>query len=326
MSPRTRIRAVVALVALVAAGIAVGAALHGRGGGGGSTAVGKRGAPPLQLSILVRNDAEAKALRAAEAAYDGGRRVEARRQFERLLQRDPGSLEASVGVAVAAWPDGTVDKLRALATSHPDSALVRLHLGLALYASGDDAGANAQWREAGRREPDSPSALRAEDLLHSNMAPGRPFFYPDLAPPRGIAKLSPPEQLKELRRAASGGGVDDNLLYGVALQRVGRPVSALAAFDRALALDPKSVAAQVAAAVGRFDKDKPAAAFSRLGPLAQAYPRAAVVRFHLGLLLLWIRDVKDARTQLQRAADADRRGNYGREARALLSRLELIGT
>lgn len=326
MSPRTRIRAVVAFAALAAAGIAVGAALHGGGQKGDSSTTVKRGPPPLELSIVVRNDSEGWALRSAETAYDGGRREDARRMFDRLVRRDPASVEAKVGAAIARWPNGTVDRLRALTASHPDSALVRLHLGLSLYASGDDASASAQWREAEQRDPDSPSALRAEDLLHPDMAPGRPFFYPASAAPPAIVKLPPAEQLQELRRAAVRGGAEENLLYGVALQRIGRPVSALAAFDHALAVEPQSVAAQVAAAVGRFDKDDPAAAFSRLGPLARAHPRAAVVRFHLGLLLLWIRDVKDARTQLQRAADVDRRGIYGREARGLLSRLELIGT
>jgi predicted Zn-dependent protease len=158
------------------------------------------------------------------------------------------------------------------------------------------------------------------------MAPGHPFFYPDFPTPAGISKLSPAKQLETLQEDAVKGGVEANLLYGVALQRVGMPVSARAAFARALALDPDSVPAQVADAVGRFDKSRPAAAFSRLGPLARDHPRAAVVRFHLGLLLLWIGDVKDARDQLQRAAASDRRGTYGKEAHALLSRLEAIGT
>jgi tetratricopeptide (TPR) repeat protein len=326
VSPRTRIRAVVALAALAAAGIAVGAALHGRAQTGDSSTTVKRSPPPLELSVLVGNDAEARALRAAERTYDRGARAAAKRQFGGLATRYPSSVEAAVGSAIAEWPEHTLETLRSLANQHPDSALVRLHLGLALYSAGQDKAARAQWREAKRREPDSPSALRAEDLLHPDMAPGRPFFFPASAAPPAIVKLPPAEQLQELRRAAARGDAEDNLLYGVALQRIGRPVSALAAFDHALAVEPQSVAAQVAAAVGRFDKDEPAAAFSRLGPLARAHPRAAVVRFHLGLLLLWIRDVKDARTQLQRAADVDRRGIYGRDARGLLSRLELIGT
>jgi tetratricopeptide (TPR) repeat protein len=328
VSPRTRIRLIVGVAALAAAGIAVGATLIGGGGGDETSATQpkQRGVPGLELSVLLRNDAEARGLREAERAYDSGNRAAARAQFAALLEKDPDSLEAAVGAAVAGWPDTTLLRLRQLAAEHPGSALVHLHLGLALYAAGDDQEASAQWREARQVEPDTPSALRAEDLLHPDMAPGRPYFFPSFAPTLDLGKQSAASQLEALRRQAVRGGVKDNLLYGVALQRVGRPVSARAAFARALELDGQSLDAQVADAVGRFDKAAPAEAFSRLGPLAEAHPRSALVRFHLGLLLLWIRNVQEARKQLQRAADADRGGFYGREARMLLSRLEAIGT
>jgi tetratricopeptide (TPR) repeat protein len=327
VSPRTRVRVIVAVVALAAAGVAVGATLIGTGEDETSPSrPTNRGAPGLELSVLLRNDAEARGLRQAERAYDSGNRAAARAQFAALLEKDPDSLEAAVGAAVAGWPDTTLLRLRQLAAEHPGSALVHLHLGLALYAAGDDQEASAQWRQALQVEPDTPSALRAEDLLHPDMAPGRPYFYPSFAPTLDLGKQSAAGQLEALRRQAVRGGVKDNLLYGVALQRVGRPVSARASFARALELDGQSLDAQVADAVGRFEKDAPAEAFSRLGPLAEAHPRSALLRFHLGLLLLWIRDVQEARKQLQRAADADRGGFYGREARMLLSRLEAIGT
>jgi predicted Zn-dependent protease len=318
----------VAVVALAAAGIAVGATLVGRGGGDQTspTEPKQRGAPGLELSVLLRNDAEARSLRQAERAYDSGNRAAARAQFAALLGKDPKSLEAAVGAAVADWPDTTLPRLRQLVAEHPGSALVHLHLGLALYAAGDDREAAAQWRQALELEPDTPSALRAEDLLHPDMAPGRPYFYPSFAPTLDLGKQSAAAQLEALRRQAAKGGLKANILYGVALQRVGRSVSARNAFGRALELEPESLDAKVADAVGRFDKAAPAQAFSRLGPLAQAHPTSALVRFHLGLLLLWIRDVAGARKQLQRAADADRGGFYGKEARALLSRLEAIGT
>jgi tetratricopeptide (TPR) repeat protein len=327
VSPRTRIRLIVGVAALAAVGIAVGATLMGKGEDEPPAAQPEqRGAPGLELSVLLRNDREAKALRAAERTYDRGNRADAKEQFDSLLASDPESVEAAVGVAVSGWPEQTLGRLRRLAVEHPKSALVHLHLGLALYASGQDTAAEDEWRQALEVEPDTASALRAEDLLHPDMAPGRPFFYPSFAPTLDIGEESAKEQLAALRRQAATGDVRDNLLYGVALQRVGRSVSARAAFARALELDGDSLAARVADAVGRFEKDKPAEAFSRLGPLAQANPRSAIVRFHLGLLLLWIRDVEGARKQLQNAAAADRRGFYGKEARALLSRLEVIGT
>jgi tetratricopeptide (TPR) repeat protein len=327
VSPRTRVRLIVGVVALVAAGVAVGATLIGRGGDEGSASPPtNRGAPGLELSVVLGSDAEAKGLRRAERAYDSGDRASARAHFASLLEADPESIPAAVGAAVSSWPEGTLIRLRRLLTEHPMSALVRLHLGLALYSAGDDPAAEAQWRQALAVEPDSPSALRAEDLLHPNMAPGRPYFFPSFGPSPDLRGDSAAEQLAALRRDAARGGVDANLLYGVALQRVGRPVSARMAYARALERSPRNLDAQVADAVGRFDKASPAEAFSRLGPLAQAHPRSAMVRFHLGLLLLWIRDVKDARVQLQRAADADRGGFYGKEARALISRLEVVGT
>jgi len=129
-----------------------------------------------------------------------------------------------------------------------------------------------------------------------------------------------------LARAARKPELRAKLLYGVALQRVERPVSAERQFAAAAALAPDNPEAQVAAAVGRFDKDNPSAAFSRLGPLTKRFPRAPTVRFHLGLLLLWLNDLPDARKQL-RLARAEAPGTpLAREANRFLVRLSSIGT
>jgi tetratricopeptide (TPR) repeat protein len=308
-------------LALVAAAVVAGVALIGRGDG----SPGEK-PPVLELSVLLGDDSEAQALRAAERSYDSGRTDDARAQFAALLRDHPESLEAAVGAAVSAWPDGTLERLRALEASHPESALVHLHLGLALYAEGQQDEAAAEWREAVEVEPDSQSAVRAGDVLHPDMAPGLPSFFTTLEPPPRLTGKSPQEQLDELEAAARGGGADEWILYGTALQRVGKPISARAAFDRALELAPDRLDAKVAAAVGRFDKDDPSAAFSRLGPLARDNPDSALVRFHLGVLLLWIRDVQDARAQLEKAAATMPVSLYSREAKSLLSRLEGIGT
>jgi tetratricopeptide (TPR) repeat protein len=321
VSPRTRIRLIVGVTALVAAAVVVGVALIGRGDGSPT-----HKPPVLELSVLLGDDSEAEALRAAERAYDSGQAEQARTQFAAILRDDPASLEAAVGAAIASWPVGTLDRLRALEAAHPDSALIHLHIGLALYAEGQREEATAQWRSAAEAEPDSPSAVRAGDLLHPDMAPGLPSFFTDLQPPKGLAGKTAREQLDTLEQAARSGRADDWILYGTALQRVGRPVSASAAFDRALELAPERLDAKVAAAVGRFDKENPSAAFSRLGPLARDNPDSALVRFHLGVLLLWIRDVKDASAQLEKAASTQPESLYGKEAKSLLSRLEGIGT
>ena len=321
MSARTRVRLIVGVFALVAAAVVAGVALISRGDSSPD-----RRAPVLELSVLLGDDAEAQALRSAERAYDSGQTQEARSQFTAVLHDDPESVEAAVGAAIASWPDGTLERLRELEAAHPDSALVHLHLGLALYADGQQDAAAAEWRKAVETEPDSQSAVRAGDLLHPEMAPGLPSFFTTVEAPRGLAGKSAQEQLDMLEEAARTGGADEWLLYGTALQRVGKPLSARAAFDRALELAPESLDAKVAAAVGGFDKDDPSTAFSRLGPLARDNPDSALVRFHLGVLLLWIRDVKDARAQLEKAAATMPKSLYSREAKSLLSRLEGIGT
>ena len=321
MSARTRVRLIVGVSALVAAAVVTGVALLGRG-----DSSPERKPPVLELSVLLGDDAEARDLRAAERAYDSGRADEARSQFEAVLRDHPDSVEAAVGAAIASWPDGTIGRLRNLVAAHPESALVHLHLGLALYADGQQDEAKTEWSKAAEVEPDSQSAVRAGDLLHPEMAPGLPSFFTTVEPPKDLAGKPAQEQLDALERAARSGGADDWIVYGTALQRVGRPLSARAAFDRALELEPESLEAKVAAAVGRFDKDDPSAAFSRLGPLARDNPDSALVRLHLGVLLLWIRDVKDARTQLEKAAATMPESLYSREAKSLLSRLEGIGT
>ena len=78
--------------------------------------------------------------------------------------------------------------------------------------------------------------------------------------------------------------------------------------------------------MGLFDKSNPARAFSHLGPLVRTFPRAATVRFHLGLLLLWLGRVDEAKRQLA-LARADAPGSLlGREANGFLIRLKGIGT
>jgi predicted Zn-dependent protease len=84
--------------------------------------------------------------------------------------------------------------------------------------------------------------------------------------------------------------------------------------------------AQVAAAVGRFTKADPAAAFSRLGPLVRRFPRSQSVRFHLGELLVWLRQVKEAERQLGLARSLGPRTPLGRTSQAFLSQLATLRT
>jgi tetratricopeptide (TPR) repeat protein len=281
------------------------------------TGATERGRPPaLVLDLGVRTDPEAVALRRANRFYSAGKRRAAGMIFARYH-----SLPAQVGAALAAWPSETVPRLERLADSHPASALVLLHLGLAEVSSGRTQPARAAWQQALARDPNTESAVQAESLLHPGFAPGKPPFVPSFPVSTSVARLSPPEQLAALERGSREGGFRGRLLYGAALQRLGRPVSAEREFKAAALLAPNVAEAQVAAAVGLFSKVKPALAFSRLGPLAPRFPRSQSVRFHLGELLLWIGQLKKAGQELRLTYGEDKTSLLGRTSREFLAQL-----
>ena len=85
-------------------------------------------------------------------------------------------------------------------------------------------------------------------------------------------------------------------------------------FDRAARRYPHEVEAQVAGAVGQFDKDAPEKAFGRLGPLSRTYPNEPTVRFHLGVLLLWTGRIQGAERQFRLAVKAKPGSALAREA------------
>jgi len=304
--------AAVVAASLAAAAVVVGAAALG-GDEPGSQLKPRAGLPPLSLQLGVRTDAEAVDLRRAAQLYGKGRRAQARTVFERH-----DSLEARVGALLTDWPGDSLDRLERLATLYPRSGVVQLNLGLArLWAAKGDP--RQAWRRAVERAPDTPYAITASDLLHPEFARGVPIYVPRGPAPAEIAKLSAPRQFAALR-ARRTRSVADRLLYGVALQRLGRARSAEQVYAEAAKAAPDDPDAQTAAAVGRFTKDDPSRAFSRLGPLTQRFPHAATVRFHLGLLLLWTGQVKEAKKQL-RLARAERGDPLAREAERFLARL-----
>ena len=323
MTPRARVFLVVTSAAAVAAIATVGGTvLLSRGQASGTDRAGVRpGRPPLVLDFGVRTGPEVTALRRAAALYSKGREREAAAIFGRY-----GSLQAQVGAALAAWPGGTLVALDRLAREHPRSGLVRLHLGLAFLWSRRDVEAVAQWRRVLRVDPDSPAAIAAENVLFPKFFRGRPVFVPGFAAPAELGALPPARALSFLERRARARDAHAKLLYGVALQRLGRSESAERQFRAAAALAPRDPEARVAAAVGLFEKSNPSRAFSRLGPLVRTFPRAATVRFHLGLLLLWLGRVDEAKRQLTLARADAPRSTLGREANRFLVRLRGIGT
>jgi tetratricopeptide (TPR) repeat protein len=302
VSPRRRIALLVVAVSIAGVAVVAAAVLSSDGDSAGApqtTARGIReGRPPLSLALGLRSDPEARDLARGQALYARGDTGGAAALFA-----GHDSLEAKVGAAFASWPEGSLDRLEQLAKLYPGVAVVQLHLGLArLWANeGDPA---EPWRAALEAEPDTPYAVVAGNLLHPDLPRGLPAFIPSFNASQAITRLPPARQLAALRIAAAKGGVREKLLYGVGLQRVGRPVSAARVFDRAARQYRNDVEAQVAGAVGQFDKDAPERAFGRLGPLSRTYPDEPSVRFHLGVMLLWTGRVQGAERQFRLASRA----------------------
>lgn len=259
MSPRLRVWLLVGAAAVAVAAIAVG------------------------VTVATRSDVEHETSKAPPFVAD---------------PTAPAKISSDVREALQAWPAGTVRRLRILAARYPRSALVRLELGLALAFGGDETDASRAWHESRRVQPDSPSAVRATDLLHPGTPPGLPPFVPTFT------------------RARTA--VQRHLLRGSAFQQALRPVSAEREFAAAARGAPDDPEALTAEAVGLYDKERPARAFSRLGPLARRFPRAQTVRFHLGLLLIYFGDLAQARRELALARAEGPRTPLGKRAQTLL--------
>src|SRR6478752_9768385 len=115
MSASVRVRLIVALVALAAAGIAVG------------------------VTLATRTDVAKQTSKPPPYAADPTARPEIARAVQEALR---------------AWPAGTVRRLRILAERYPRSGLVRFELGLALVLTGQRADATKAWLDAERVQPD----------------------------------------------------------------------------------------------------------------------------------------------------------------------------
>jgi hypothetical protein len=311
VSARSRVALFVAAIAVAAVAV-VGTAIRSSDGdsavAGQTTAELRPGRPPLSLVVGFSDHPQAPLVDQGIRLYQRGKLGEALTAFSLS-----DALEAKVGAAMLEWPNGTLDRLEQLAKLYPESGVVQLHLGLARLWSNESDPMEA-WRAVLEGEPDSPYAVIAGNLLHPDLPRGLPAFIPSFAAPRTITSLPPARQLDALRRAAAGGGLREQLLYGVGLQRVGRPVSASRAFDRAAHRYPQAVEAQVAAAVGHFDKDAPEMAFGRLGPLSRTFPDEPTVRFHLGVLLLWTGRIQGAGRQFRLAMREQPGSPLAREA------------
>ena len=311
MSARRRVLLLVGLAAAAAVTVVAASVVSSNGGSATATA-GKPnprpGRPPLSFALGFRDDTEARNLARGAQLYQSGELHGASALFGKH-----DSLEAKVGSAFASWPEGTFDRMEQLAKLYPDRGVVQLHLGLArLWAQqGDPLEA---WRAAIDAEPDTPYAILAGNVLHPKLPRGLPTFIPSFSAPTSVTRLLAERQLEALRARAERGGVLELLLYGVGLQRVGRPVSAARVFADAAQRAPENAEAQVAGAVGQFDKSVPERAFGRLGPLTRRFPNDPSVRFHLGVLLLWTGRVQPAERQFRLASRTKPGSPLAREA------------
>jgi hypothetical protein len=164
--------------------------------------------------------------------------------------------------------------------------------------------------------------VRADDLLYAGRAaPGLPFIVTPLSLPALSAAT-----LGRLSSEAKRPDVAAKLRYGVALWQLWRRVSAERQFAAAARLAPRDPTALTLAAVGAFTKRQPVRAFGRLGPLTGEFPKAAVVRFHLGVLLLWTKKVDEGVAQFRLAVADEPDSVYAKEARTLLTALPRHGT
>ncbi len=317
-----RIVLVVTLAALAAAAAVVGATvLQTRGErttAPGSVTKPRPGRPPLQLELGLADTPQARALGRAETLYNRDGQVDRAAAIFRRYH----SLEAQLGLAFTSWHGpSSLPTVKKIAAAHPNEPAALLNLGWAEYQSGRNADAVAAWQKAAAMYPDSPYGVDAEDALHPTEFPGLPYVVLDFQPSRAIRKLPAAKALAALARAAAGADVHAKLLYGSALWNVKRPLSAERQFEAAAKLAPTDPLARTAAAVGAFTKANPVRAFGRLGPLTGLFPRSAVVRFHLGLLLLWTGERQKAATQLRLAAADGPHTIYARDSEVLLSQL-----
>ena len=212
----------------------------------------------------------------------------------------PGPEGAAIRQAFVQWPKGSLDTLVRLGQDHPKDPVVQLYLGIGLLWDGYDSEAERALEASKKYGRDTPWEIAADNVLHPQFFTGYPVF----SPVRPNALLS----------------------QGARLQAQGHQHSAERIYQRAARHAPGDDQAQVAAAVGRFDKDNLTASFSRLGPLTQRFPKSQIVRFYLGLLLAWTAQRDGAVAQFQRVVSLGPNTGLGRSAQAFIDRVRASGT
>jgi len=214
----------------------------------------------------------------------------------------PSKNAATVRDALSKGPKRAARALEALANEHPKDPVVQFNYATALYCGGFDAEALQAYRKAKKAGRDTRYEVTADVILH-------PQFFSEGGYPPFVY---------------SGG--DALLVQGQIAQRNYHQHTAERLWARAAMLHPNDADAQVAAAVGRFDMDNLSASFSRLGPLVKRFPKSQTVRFHLGLLLVWTGQAKQAVKELRLAHQLGPRTAMGQQAAKLVAGVAKTGT
>jgi tetratricopeptide (TPR) repeat protein len=257
--------------------------------------------------------------------YNDGQSAAARRSLLLASARlGDDDTRVSVATAMLGWTPGTADDvertLEGIASDSPNGdGLPLVERGIVALWRGCTSDASDWLTQARTAGPDGFYGVLADDLLHLNQLPKYPVFVSSLPLPAGSL---------ETRRRAAAAHPDSArlaLAYAVSLQGVGRRADARAAAEQAVAADPRSVDAQVAAIVLGYDKDSPATAVGALGALIKTNPQAVSPVFHLGLLLLWIKRNALAEQEFAKAVKLDPSGRIGRVAQAFLTPLRKTG-
>ena len=184
------------------------------------------GAPPLTLELGVRADREAVALRRAARLYADGRRRR-RRAGVRAIRLTRGARRAGVLGLAGRDRRSPQPARRAFTRRRRSSSSTSASRSSGRGWPGRRThGARRQRRSRTRRTRSPPATSSIPTSPAASRSSSRPC-----PSPRASTTLAPAAQLDLLRKGAET-GVDGKLLYGVALQRLGRQRSAEARVRR----------------------------------------------------------------------------------------------
>ncbi|MGZ4481049.1 MAG: tetratricopeptide repeat protein, partial [Gaiellales bacterium] len=282
---RRRLIALAAFALLVGAGAATAVWITSRGGGGG---------PPITFAPL-----------------KGKPLVRLRHEPPR-----PGSVEAAVAAAVRGYDPAQPDRaVAALQRLPQNNATVVFHLGEVQLWAGDRRAAAETFIRVERLDPCGFYGRIVDGLLFSSELPCYPP-YVSATQRRGMTPA-------RLRQAVSDHPRDAEAWVRLAAsEQFSHRAAAVRAARRAVELDPTGISPRIALAVISFDKANPAATMGVLGPLSQQAPSNPELRFHMGVVLLWLRQTEDALAQFRQALADDPHGSYGSAARQFLDKLK----